>query len=112
MRDEIARSMKKLQLENLDKPFFVAYRVMEALRCNISASFGALIYDGDCETAGSPRNRGVTVEVRVGDYTRDNTNFWAPMNVGGVVQLTPMGVTMPIDDNYDEIRRQLWLGHR
>jgi hypothetical protein len=109
MRDEIARSMKKLQLENLDKPFFVAYRVMEPLRCNISASFGALIYDGDCETAGSPRNRGVTVEVRVGDYTRDNTNFWAPMNVGGVVQLTPMGVTMPIDDNYDEIRRQVWL---
>jgi TldD protein len=78
MRDEIARSMKKLQLENLDKPFFVAYRVMEPLRCNISASFGALIYDGDCETAGSPRNRGVTVEVRVGDYTRDNTNFWRP----------------------------------
>ncbi|HKE27131.1 MAG TPA: metallopeptidase TldD-related protein, partial [Bryobacteraceae bacterium] len=26
-----------------------------------------------------------------------------------VVRLTPMGVTMPIDDSYDEVRRQLWL---
>ena len=29
MRDELARSMRKLQLENLDKPYFVAYRVVE-----------------------------------------------------------------------------------
>jgi hypothetical protein len=30
MRDELARSMKKLQLENLDKPYFVAYRLPPA----------------------------------------------------------------------------------
>jgi hypothetical protein len=109
MRDELARSMKKLQLENLDKPYFVAYRVVETTYCGAAASFGALTQSGSCEIAGQPRNRGLAVEVRVGDYTRDNTNFFAPMATAGVVRLGQAGVVMPIDDNYDEIRRQLWL---
>ena len=110
MRDELARSMKKLQIENLDKPYFVAYRVVEVNYCLVAASFGALTQGGSCEVAGQPRSRGLSVEVRVGDYARDNTNFFAPMAMAGVVRLGPVGVIMPIDDNYDEIRRQLWLG--
>lgn len=109
MRDELARSMRKLQLENLDKPYFVAYRVVEMRYCGITASFGALTQSGSCEVSGQARNRGLSVEVRVGDYNRDNSNFFAPMTTGGVVRLGPAGVTMPVDDNYDEIRRQLWL---
>ena len=109
IKDELARSMKKLQLENLAKPYFVSYRVVEQAFCGATASFGSLTVQGACEPVGQPRNRGLSVEVRVGDYARDNSNFWAPMVNAGVIRLTPMGVTMPIDDNYDEVRRQLWL---
>jgi hypothetical protein len=53
----------------------------------------------------------LSVEVRVGDYARDNTNFFAPLtNPYGVARpLITGGASVPIDDNYDEIRRQLWL---
>jgi predicted Zn-dependent protease len=110
MRDELARSMKKLQLENLDKPYFVAYRMVDSSGCAASASFGALIGSG-CEPPGTAaRNRSMTVEVRVGDYARDNTNFSSPMGTAGVSRIAfGGGVAVPIDDNYDEIRRQLWL---
>jgi predicted Zn-dependent protease len=110
MRDELARSMKKLQLESLDKPYFVSYRIVEMSGCQASAGFGALIGSA-CEPPGAgTRNRSMTVEVRVGDYARDNTNFFSPMSTAGVSQIAlGGGVTVPIDDNYDEIRRQLWL---
>src|SRR5271154_38768 len=106
MHDELARSMKKLQLENLDKPYFVAYRTVEVSACSATASFGALI-GSSCEPLGTvTRNRSMTVEVRVGDYARDNTNFFAPMSTAGVSRVNlGGGVSVPIDDNYDEIRR-------
>src|SRR5262249_49338250 len=113
MRDELARSMKKLQLENLQKPYFVSYRAVDTANCNVSASFGALT-SSNCEATGGStgRSRNFSIEGRVGDYARDNTNFYAPqLAVGGVIRInSPAGLTVPIDDNYDEIRRQLWLG--
>jgi hypothetical protein len=111
MRDELARSMKKLQLENLQKPYFIAYRAVEFTSCATGASFGALI-NSNCEpVSGRANSRQLSVEVRVGDYARDNTNFWAPRLAAAGVQrvLAPAGASVPVDDNYDEIRRQLWL---
>jgi PmbA/TldA metallopeptidase C-terminal domain len=110
MQDELARSMKKLQLENLQKPYFVAYRAVENEGCNVTASFGALV-NSYCEPPGTARSRLFSVEVRVGDYARDNSNFYAPMFNAGVTRpLITGGLTVPLDDNYDELRRQLWLG--
>jgi predicted Zn-dependent protease len=111
MRDELARSMKKLQLESLQKPYFISYREVETDTCAVSASFGAIL-SSMCEPpASQPRSRQLAVEVRVGDYARDNTNFYAfRMQASGVVRI--MGgdaLSVPVDDNYDEIRRQLWL---
>jgi PmbA/TldA metallopeptidase C-terminal domain len=111
MRDELERSMRKLQLENLQKPYFISYRSVETQGCSMGASFGALT-NSYCEPAASDhaRSRNLSVEVRVGDYTRDNTNFFAPMMNAGVARpLGTGGTSVPIDDNYDEIRRQLWL---
>lgn len=73
----------------------------------MAASFGALT--GTCEPPekGRPRSRYMNVEVRVGDYARDNTNFFVPITAAGVVRpLLPGGMTVPIDDSYDEIRRR------
>jgi hypothetical protein len=111
MRDEMERSMRKLQLENLQKPYFISYRSVESQGCSVGASFGALT-GSYCEPAasGQARSRNLSVEVRVGDYTRDNTNFFAPMSNAGVARpLLTGGTNVPIDDNYDELRRQLWL---
>src|SRR5580704_10960505 len=66
MRDELDRSMKQLQLEQLEKPYFVSYRVQDRTALDTSATFGALL-------AGAvTRVRYLTVQVRVGDYQSDN----------------------------------------
>jgi hypothetical protein len=105
MRDELARSMKQLQLEKLEKPYFIAYRVQERSSADVTASFGALL------KSQSARTRTLTVEVRVGSPKLDNTNFLSMSflsrggltgGFGGVSQL-------PLDDDYKELRRQLWL---
>jgi predicted Zn-dependent protease len=112
MKDELTRSMKKLQLENLPKPYFIAYRLTGTDSCIATASFGALISSA-CPPAdaGHGRSRQLAVEVRVGDYNRDNTNFYAfQLQASGVVRtFVSGGMGISTDDNYDEIRRQLWL---
>ena len=105
MQDEMARSLKKLQLENLEKPYFLSYRIVDTDSLSASSTFGALTDKSET------RGRLLTVEVRVGSYERDNTNFFS-MRLGpaGVVrQYVEGGVTTPLDNNYDEIRRQLWI---
>jgi hypothetical protein len=104
MRDELARSMKQLHLEDLEKPYFVSYRVVDSDHTNVSASFGAL--------SASSQNRGrmLNVEVRVGSYQQDNTNF-ASMNfdMSSMLQVFGGYSQLPLDDDYKELRRQIWL---
>src|ERR1700757_2256686 len=47
MRDELARSMDNLKLPQLDKPYFIAYRVHEARGLEASASCGSLLTSTD-----------------------------------------------------------------
>ena len=101
MRDEMARSMKKLQLENLEKPYFISYTVADLNSAAASASFGSL--NGKLEPY---KGRFASIQLRVGDYKFDNRNFFAVSFGSGVSRGT---VALPLDDNYDEIRRQLWL---
>ncbi len=104
MRDEMARSMKKLQLEKLEKPYYISYKIVDTDAREAAATFGAITEASDA------KRRLVAVEVRVGDYARDNTNFFTMrFNVAGVERIViEGGVTTPLDDNYDEIRRKLW----
>ena len=51
MSDELARSMEKLRLPNLEKPYFIAYRVDDVESTNISATLGQLA------ASSSQRNR-------------------------------------------------------
>ena len=108
MRDELTRSMKELRLAQLERPYYIAYRVQEAQSLNASASYGSLL--GSHES----RLRTLSVEVRVGDYAFDNTNFFGGggmmMSVGfGGFDMSFESGELPLDDNYLEIRRQLWL---
>jgi PmbA/TldA metallopeptidase C-terminal domain len=104
MRDELDRSMKKLKLENLEGPYFIAYRIQERSGIHASATAGSLLGSGES------RNRMLTVEMRVGGPALDNTNFLSlPFGPSGVTRM--FGGTLPVtvENDYDELRRQLWL---
>jgi hypothetical protein len=100
MRDELDRSMKQLQIEQLEKPYFISYHVQDRTSLNTEATFGALL------SGSISRTRYLTVQVRVGDYQRDNSNFMTyPPHANGLTE----NVMLPVDDDYRELRRHIWL---
>jgi predicted Zn-dependent protease len=101
MRDELQRSMKKLQLEQMQRPYFISYRIVESESKDANAVLGSLIHGNE------DRSRILTVNVRVGDYALDNSNFFS-FSFGNGVVFTGFQ-QLPLDDNYDELRRQIWL---
>ena len=104
LRDELARSMKELQLEDLERPYFISYHVHELNSRSSSATFGSLL------RSQRSRSRTLTVEVRVGDYALDNTNFRAFAFGGtGVVRMRGGRVGLTLEDSYNELRRKIWL---
>ena len=97
MRDELDRSMQSLSMEDMEKPYFLAYRVDEVQGFRVSARFGAL------ESRSPSIRRTLTVELRVGSPRFDNTNFlFSNYRSGG-------STSLPLDDDYHELRRQIWL---
>ncbi|MCE2459769.1 MAG: hypothetical protein J4F38_03200 [Pseudomonadales bacterium] len=100
MRDEMARSMEELQLEDAEKPYFLAYRVFENATSSATASLGGLL------NVNNGFNRQLVVELRVGDYDFDNTNF---MSLRNTAAMLPAVAALSVDDDYDALRRQIWL---
>src|SRR5262245_59751607 len=102
MKDELARTMERLRLDTLAPPYFIAYRVSEFTTANAAAQLGSL------SRSSEGHGRVLNVELRVGDYAFDNTNF-----AGGpsAMMLGMFGNTspLPLDDDYQEIRRRIWL---
>ena len=100
LRDEMARSMDELQLEDAERPYFLAYRVFESATSSTTASLGGLL------SSNAGLNRQLVVELRVGDYDFDNTNF---MSLRNTAALLPAVAALSVDDDYDALRRQIWL---
>lgn len=101
MKDELKRTMSSLQMKEMEKPYFVSYRVDDVRSLSVSATLGSLT------STGPMHHRTLAVELRVGDYKLDNTNFLSIRSFGaGMFSGMPQ---VPIDDNYLEIRRSLWL---
>ncbi|MEZ5356238.1 MAG: metallopeptidase TldD-related protein [Bryobacteraceae bacterium] len=96
MREELARS-RDLKLPGTDPIYYIEYGLDELDTFAASASMGALI------SANHSRSRIPRVQVRVGDYKFDNTNYIYTdlfARAGGRVVL---------DDDVEAIRRQFWL---
>jgi hypothetical protein len=103
MADELTRSMGELRMKDQPAPYYVEYEVEERIGTRITARLGALVEDL------SGRSRTLRVGVRVGDYDFDSSLFNAPAG-GGVVALSADGsISVPLDDDYDAMRRQIWL---
>ena len=96
LRDELARSMEALRMDDVEGPFFLAYRVDETETRGATAAFG-----GVTETTDS-KSRALTVELRVGAPALDNSNY-----LGSTISW--FYPDLPLDDNYRELRRHLWL---
>src|SRR6266436_2458359 len=104
MRDELSRSKKDLRLAQLELPYFISYQVREVEDAAISASRGSLLARGE------NRSRMLTVELRVGDYALDNTNFFAGPEFAFTRNRSFFGFSeLPLEDNYTEFRRVIWL---
>jgi predicted Zn-dependent protease len=103
MKDEMARSITELQLQKMDKPYFLAYRMDEINQTTISAMLGSLTEEQPS------RMRLIGVEVRVGDYALDNSNYVSLRRLGNMGGMFSSISQAPLDDNYQQIRRDFWL---
>jgi TldD protein len=101
MTDELNRSMTSLQISNQIKPYYLSYRVIDRQAAGIEAAFGGLIYSN------SERDRDVYVDLRVGTYDFDNSNFTC--QVSGSELIESDHTALALDDDYDAIRHGLWL---
>ena len=103
MKDEMARTTAQLQLQKMDKPYFLAYRLDDINRTTVSAMLGSV-------TEQQPsRLRMVGVEVRVGDYALDNSNYVSLRSLGGGAGMLSSIHQAPLDDNYGRIRSTFWI---
>ncbi|MBV9081943.1 MAG: hypothetical protein JOZ62_04650, partial [Acidobacteriaceae bacterium] len=94
MSDELARA-KTLQLNNLDKPYFVSYTDSDNYELSISGSLGGITGSNAFHI------RRPHIQVRVGAYAFDNTNsIYSGFGTAGL---------SPVDQNYQAIRTHFWL---
>ncbi|MDT8324773.1 MAG: metallopeptidase TldD-related protein, partial [Bacteroidota bacterium] len=100
MQDELTRNMEKLTIEKMSPPFFISYTVADERRARIVGVAGG-ITDFDTTHA-----RTHDVRVLVGDY-QQTQELYQSMNFGA--SMYGRGSGMALDDDYDAIRRDLWL---
>jgi len=100
MHDELARSMERLDIPGREKPYLIQYRLLDVHARTISAAFGSLL--GSDET----KNRFMSVDVRVGNYQLDSSNFVSEDGFQGFLGSSGQ---VGIDRDYHSLRQDLWL---
>ena len=97
MHDELARTMKSLKLPDYPLPYFGSFDVIDEQSMQITASFGAI------SSRDVLRSRQADITLRVGDKRLDNSSMGA-----GLGMLSQRGALV-LEDNYDALRRDLWM---
>ncbi|MDI6807827.1 MAG: metallopeptidase TldD-related protein [Candidatus Eisenbacteria bacterium] len=103
MQDELARSVDKLKLENEEAPYFISYLIKDCQMLEIVANSGAVTRNDE------NRFRKLDVDVRVGNYDLDNSHFQSFQNMGFSMRMFGGRAEVTLEDNYDVLRRELWL---
>ena len=99
MKGELTRSLTTLRKQSVP-PYFLAYEITEARRVFTRASFGALTVSGDSV------RRQLDIDLRVGDYTLDNTR-----TIRGNARYGRQRrefISVPIEDDGDALANVLW----
>jgi len=103
MKDELARNMEQLRLENMQRPFFISYTVRDFRTMEVSATLGSIVYSDENHL------RNHNVRVMVGDYKFTDENF-RDTSPGGFQNTMLQGTDdLPLEDDYYGIRRALWI---
>lgn len=99
MKDELSRSMGKLDMDKLGRPYFLSYHVGDGHTFSVTAGFGAV------EGLNSSAYRRLKVDLRTGAPGFDNSHY-APNAWEGYRAETHWGI--PLEDNYDALRFVVW----
>ena len=102
MQDEMRRSMAELRMKDEPAPYYIEYEIDDLMSMRAVARLGGTVDDL------ADHSRTLQVEVRVGEYGFDSSRF-VTQDRGGEVVPSLAESTVPLDDNYDAIRRQIWL---
>lgn len=100
MHDELERSKTRMQIPGLEKPYFIEYRLLDLDVRTITASFGALV------SSTTSHNRFMDVNIRVGSYNLDNSNFISGEQFQGFLGSAGQ---VGVDGDYESLRQDLWL---
>jgi PmbA/TldA metallopeptidase C-terminal domain len=99
MRAELDRA-RNLTFANLESPYYVEANIDDVASFTASATLGGLL------SANRGHFRSPRVEVRVGNYKFDNTNYIG----SGYIYGSNYDVDrLPLEDNFELLRRYLWL---
>ncbi|MDP4198060.1 MAG: metallopeptidase TldD-related protein [Bacteroidota bacterium] len=101
MSDELARAKADLKLKGLIDPFFISYTVGDQDKLEITASNGSLSRSEETHA------RRESVRLLVNNYQFNDENF--SDNTGFFSFSSAPDNTLPLDDDYEGIRRVLWL---
>ncbi|MFQ5461357.1 MAG: metallopeptidase TldD-related protein [Phycisphaerae bacterium] len=100
LADELAYSMAHLATEDGTQPYYLSYAVYDETRAVVSATLGAVTQDMQT------RDRQLSIDIRVGDYTLDNTH---QLRGGGPAHVSGSGnIALPLADNETAIKHILW----
>ncbi len=102
LQEEMARSSKKLKLEDHATPYYIGYRLVDRHSATAEARFGALVQKD------RRHQRSVAVDVRVGDYKFDSSPNPEDVDFIGPEGFRPSSMA-PIDDDPAALRATLWL---
>jgi predicted Zn-dependent protease len=102
MKDELRRSMEQLKLEGDPGPYYLSYQVDDSSLVGFASEFGAPMASAD------NRSRSVKIDLRVGSYSQDNSNFLSGTNISSLLS-SSASARLPLDDDYYGLRRGLWM---
>jgi predicted Zn-dependent protease len=97
MGSELDRSMDSLRIRGGPKPYFISYMLWDIDSYRMQASLGT------CDLSSFEDQNLLEVDLRVGSYRRDNTNFQ-----GGIVFGPRLRLPMPQENDTNLIRLSLW----
>ncbi|MBN1598412.1 MAG: hypothetical protein JW894_08965 [Bacteroidales bacterium] len=100
MKDELNRNINDLSLPGYDKPFYIAYTIVDVQNFEVNATLGALLSSDD------DRYKDWHVRVMVGDYDLNDENYSYTKPQEAIFRPS---IQMPAEDDYLGIRRSLWL---
>jgi len=101
MTDELTRSMKSLQIEKMEKPYFLEYTILDNWQLGIEADFGSLT------KSGKQQSRRLKVGLRVGSYQLDNTGFFDRRTLFSSIRGRSRNIV--VENDYNAIRHDIWL---